>query len=331
MRSKNSDNGIILIETGGTVSTARENGYLAAGRVDLARAFPEIPFVRAEKPVTVLSENETFADINAICSCASAQAEYAEKNGLSGIIITHGTDSLAFFAAASALMLYDVKVPIVIVSADLPVSDEKSNARDNMLGAYEFIKSRPRGGVFVAYRNSGENVKLHYGARLNLSRGFDGYVSSAADKILGEISGGAFVSVNEVADRDLTYIENAPTVLPTERENKTRYVVPYVGLDYIALNEAATACGAEIMHDSFHSGTLKTSGENSVNALTVPVFAAGKAGGNSYESEKFLGGNVRVYKNIAPAALYFKLVLSRNLDAKNREKYLRANICNEYF
>ena len=55
MQSKNSKSGIALIETGGTISTAPNNGYLAAGRVGMADIFEGIPFVRTEKPVNVLS------------------------------------------------------------------------------------------------------------------------------------------------------------------------------------------------------------------------------------------------------------------------------------
>ena len=306
----------------------------------MADIFEGIPFVRTEKPVTVLSENETFDDINKICSCVREVAK--DGGNLSGIIITHGTDSLAFFATAAALMLCDLNVPVVVVSADLPLSEKSSNGKDNMLGAYGFICSSPEGGVYVAYKNAGENVKIHYGARLNLTRGFDGYVSSAADKICGYIDGdGKFVSVNKRIKTAVTDIQPTSTDIQTstpylknlkeESENKTRFVVPYVGLDYIALNRAAEADGAEIMLDSFHSGTLKTHGENSVNALTVPVFSAGKSGGNSYESELFLSKNVKCYKNISPIALYFKLVLSRGLDAKTREKYLSADVSGEYF
>lgn len=316
------------METGGTISAAEDDGYLAAGRVSLREKFLSVPFIRSEKPVTVLSENETFDDINRICACVREQAE---KGDADGIIITHGTDSLAFFASAAALMLCGMKIPAVIVSADLPLGNEKSNGRENMLGAYEFIRSRHCGGVFVSYKNAGENVKIHYGSRLNLSRGFDGYVSSAAGKIAGETVGGKFVPCGEIFRTSGGEFENVIFTLPDENENKTLYITPYAGLDYVALDRFANENGFEIMHDSFHSGTVKTAGGNSVNALKVPVYLAGKTDGNSYESEKYLSKNVRVFKNIAPAALYFKLVLSRGLDGKSREKYLRENVSGEYF
>lgn len=328
MQSNGCKNGIALIETGGTISTAEENGYLAAGRVLLKDKFPTVPFVRSLRPVTVLSENEKFDDINRICACVREQVE---NGGSDGIIVTHGTDSLAFFAAASSLMLCGINIPVVIVSADLPLDDERSNGRDNMLGAYEFIKSVPCGGVYVAYKNAGENVKIHCGARLNLSRGFDGYVSSAAGKIAGEIVGGKFKPCGNVFTCSAAEWKESEWTLPDESENKTLYITPYVGLDYKSLNDYARENGFEIMHDSFHSGTVKTAGENSVNALSVPVFLAGKADGNSYESEKYLNGNIRAYKNIAPAALYFKLVLSRGFDGKKRENYLKADVSGEYF
>src|SRR5208337_5416747 len=61
-----------------------------------------------------------------------AKAIYDEiKHGVTGVIVTHGTDTMAYSAAALSFML-DTPVPVVFVgsqrSADRPSSDNTMNA-----------------------------------------------------------------------------------------------------------------------------------------------------------------------------------------------------------
>ena len=82
---------------------------------------------RARKLTTILSENMTPSIWQQL-----AEAVYEEiRDGAAGVIITHGTDTMAFSAAALSFML-ETPVPVIFVgsqrSADRPSSDNTMNA-----------------------------------------------------------------------------------------------------------------------------------------------------------------------------------------------------------
>lgn len=123
-----------IVSTGGTIASRNDyrtgsvTSQFNAG--DILVAIPELAAIanyRAIPLATILSENMTPAIWQQL-----ARAVHAEiRNGAKGIIVTHGTDTMAYSAAALSFML-DTPVPIVFVgsqrSADRPSSDTAMNA-----------------------------------------------------------------------------------------------------------------------------------------------------------------------------------------------------------
>ncbi len=123
-----------IVSTGGTIAsridyrTGSVTSQFDAG--DILLAIPELAKVAQYRTIplsTILSENMTPAIWQDL-----ARAVYKEiKNGVAGIIITHGTDTMAYSAAAISFMI-ETPVPIVFVgsqrSADRPSSDNAMNA-----------------------------------------------------------------------------------------------------------------------------------------------------------------------------------------------------------
>jgi glutamyl-tRNA(Gln) amidotransferase subunit D len=123
-----------IVSTGGTIAsridyrTGSVTSQFDAG--DILSAIPELAKVanyRTRSISTILSENMTpviWQDL--------ARAVHEEiKSGVSGVIITHGTDTMAYSASALSFMLR-TPVPVVFVgsqrSADRPSSDNAMNA-----------------------------------------------------------------------------------------------------------------------------------------------------------------------------------------------------------
>jgi L-asparaginase len=52
-----------------------------------------------------------------------------------GVVIAHGTDTLAYTAGALSFLLADFNKPIVLTGAQVPFSAKKSDAKKNLLGA----------------------------------------------------------------------------------------------------------------------------------------------------------------------------------------------------
>ena len=48
------------------------------------------------------------------------------RNDYSGIIITHGTDTLSFTASALSQYFYNFNKPVVLVSSDKPIKENKT-------------------------------------------------------------------------------------------------------------------------------------------------------------------------------------------------------------
>jgi glutamyl-tRNA(Gln) amidotransferase subunit D len=123
-----------IVSTGGTIAsridyrTGSVTSQFDAG--EIVSAIPELAGVanyRTRSISTILSENMTPAIWQDL-----ARAVYEEiRSGVSGVIITHGTDTMAYSASALSFML-DTPVPVVFVgsqrSADRPSSDNAMNA-----------------------------------------------------------------------------------------------------------------------------------------------------------------------------------------------------------
>lgn len=60
-----------------------------------------------------------------------------------GIVVLHGTDTLAYTASALSFLLPHLKLPVVVTGAQKPLAIPRSDARNNILGAVEAAMSGP--------------------------------------------------------------------------------------------------------------------------------------------------------------------------------------------
>lgn len=125
---------LAIVSTGGTIASRIDyrTGSVTSqfNASDILTAIPELAGIANYRTIplaTILSENMTPAIWQDL-----ARAIYTDiKNGAKGVIVTHGTDTMAYSAAAISFMI-DTPVPIVFVgsqrSADRPSSDNAMNA-----------------------------------------------------------------------------------------------------------------------------------------------------------------------------------------------------------
>ncbi len=125
---------ISILSTGGTIASKIDyrTGAVTSqfSAEDILRAIPELEEIanyNCRMIYSILSEN-----MRPSYWVELARAVYEEiKNGADGIIITHGTDTMMYTAAALSFMI-ETPVPIVLVgsqrSADRPSSDNAMNA-----------------------------------------------------------------------------------------------------------------------------------------------------------------------------------------------------------
>jgi glutamyl-tRNA(Gln) amidotransferase subunit D len=125
---------LAIISTGGTIASRIDyrTGAVTSqfDADDILTAIPDLAKVaryRTKQLYTILSENMTPAIWQEL-----ARAVHDEiRRGVAGVIVTHGTDTMAYSASALAFMLR-APVPVVFVgsqrSADRPSSDNAMNA-----------------------------------------------------------------------------------------------------------------------------------------------------------------------------------------------------------
>ncbi len=158
-----------IVSTGGTIASRIDyrTGAVTSqfDAADILRAIPglrDIAHYRTRKLYTILSENMTPAIWQEL-----ARAVYREiLDGARGVIVTHGTDTMAYSAAALSYML-DTPVPVIFVgsqrSADRPSSDNMMNA---LCSASAAVSDLGEVAVVMHGNTSDDRCAIHRGTRV---------------------------------------------------------------------------------------------------------------------------------------------------------------------
>ena len=190
---------ILVVLTGGTIGSTCSDGVrgiIGDSPYILIREFRKKYHDYSDcefeviNPYSILSENltcgvwsELYATLNAVDTAA-----------YDGIIITHGSDTLAYTSAAMGMLMRHTKCPIVLTAADRPVNDPASNALPNFRASVDFIRSSGLKGVFVSYRRNADGAQVIYIATRLLSADcFADEFSSYGGCCFGRMEDGLFV------------------------------------------------------------------------------------------------------------------------------------------
>ena len=166
-----SDKRVVLIGTGGTIASMvdyRTGGvHPAMSPEDLHEANPELSGICELDLVvasSVLSEDMTTEYWDAY----TEKVKEAFESGAAGVVLAHGTDTLASTSAALSFTLDSPPGPVVLVgsqrSSDRPSSDSRQNLKHSLLLA----SSNIAGGVYVVMHatvNDGPSL-IHLGSRV---------------------------------------------------------------------------------------------------------------------------------------------------------------------
>ncbi len=66
-----------------------------------------------------------------------------------GFVILHGTDTMAYTASALSFMMENLSKPVIFTGAQLPLSEVRSDARENLVTAIEIAATRKNGQPIV--------------------------------------------------------------------------------------------------------------------------------------------------------------------------------------
>ena len=140
---------ILLLTTGGTIACLPGGEGLEPRRSEVMER--ELDQLRTYYDVTVRdvmcldSSNMRPEDWQQI-----AADIFNHRAGFDGIVVSHGTDTMAYTASAVTFMLPGIDLPVVFTGSQLPLADMLSDGPDNLRTAFAMAASGLP-GVFLAF------------------------------------------------------------------------------------------------------------------------------------------------------------------------------------
>jgi L-asparaginase len=340
---------IHLLLTGGTIGISTDDPVLKISEDKAPKLFSDFKSKRSDNDIhfscetlfNILSENMTMSNWKLIYN----KVKTISKADCDGIIITHGTDTLAYTAAFLAMMLKQSDLPILLISSNYPIDHELSNGLSNFTAAVDFISTVGTKGVFVPFCKNG-TTDIHLGTRIMQAQPFSHCFNSLGGIEYGKIENGKFKRTQHTNNPTPEMIENDVTVnIPCFPDEKSiLYLKPYLGVDYSVFDFKNNKPDA-ILHGLYHSGTACVTPVNEKNSiitfakrcieLGIDFYAAPCDSGHStYSTSKdMVEVGIKFIKDISCVAAYTKLLIAYGSfsDLNERQKFIESNIACEQF
>lgn len=136
---------VAMIITGGTISSRldpKTGGVISTDAEEILNIAPEIKDIcnitRLEKPFMKFSENMGPKDWKKL---AETVENLLNDDNISGVIITHGTDTLHFTAAALSFMLGKLNKPVALTYSQRSIDRGSTDAHLNIICAAKYAIS----------------------------------------------------------------------------------------------------------------------------------------------------------------------------------------------
>lgn len=164
---------ILMLGTGGTIACVpSENGLIPAldGKT-LVAMVPELAGLCHIDYKQILNLDSSNIAPKHWQIIANALAE--SYDAYDGFVITHGTDTMAYSAAALSWMVSGCQKPVVFTGAQLPITAAGTDAKDNVYHAFLAATSQAQ-GICLAF---GKFIIHGLHAKKMCSESFDGFYS----------------------------------------------------------------------------------------------------------------------------------------------------------
>lgn len=142
---------ILLLATGGTIASKKsENGLK--------------PQITPEELLEYIPQVKEFCEVSAIqllnLDSSNMEPEHWKKivhaireyyDTYDGFVIAHGTDTMAYTAAALSYMIQNSTKPIVITGAQKPIDLEITDAKSNLIDSFLYAADEKSQGVQIVF------------------------------------------------------------------------------------------------------------------------------------------------------------------------------------
>lgn len=182
---------ILLLGTGGTIACLPgEQGLAPAFHVSQLLDYVDVNTddIRCRDLFQLDSSNIQPEEWRTI----AAALRKAISEGCDGVVVTHGTDTLAYTASMLSFMLQGVQIPIVLTGAQYPIAYPDSDGKGNLTNAIIAARSLS-GGVYICF---GDRIILGCRGVKVRSTSLNAFESINYPNI-GTIAQGRYISLHE--------------------------------------------------------------------------------------------------------------------------------------
>ena len=335
---------VAIISTGGTIASRvdyRTGGVRAAlSASELYSVVPElseIAVVETEILFSIFSENITAKHWIAT---AKAVAKHIQ-NGVDGVVVAHGTDTLGYTAAALSFALQDLPVPVVMVASQRSADRPSSDAATNLLGAVKAAVSAPFSEVVIAMHEtvSDTSIIFHRGtkARKCHTSRRDTFKSINASPLARLEEDKISMLVKNFKRRDITRklklnpkFDDRVAIVKAYPDVNPEIIDWYVKKGYRGIILEGTGLGHV---GDYCFSAIRNAIKNNVIVCMTSQCLWGRLNMNVYDQGRdLLAMGIISLDDAIPETAYVKLrwVLGQTTEAEKAKRFLKENIANEY-
>lgn len=143
---------LLVVGTGGTIACLPTPDGLAPG-------------MQAQALLSFLDMDTAHIDCNDLFALDSSNVQPEEWRHMAaavanaasryaGVVITHGTDTMAYSACMLSFMLQGISIPVVFTGAQFPIVYPDSDGRQNLKNAIIAARAIEQGGVYICFGGS---------------------------------------------------------------------------------------------------------------------------------------------------------------------------------
>ena len=335
---------VAIVSTGGTIASRvdyRTGGVRAAmSASELYSVVPELSelaVIDTEILYSIFSENITSEHW---IGTAKAVAKHIE-NGVDGVVVAHGTDTLGYSAAALSFALQDLPVPVVMVASQRSADRPSSDAATNLIGAVKAAASAPFAEVVIAMHEtvSDTSIAFHRGpkARKCHTSRRDTFKSVNALPVARLVDGKLDMLTKNYRKRDVsrelklnTNFEDKVALVKAYPDVNPEIIDWYVSKGYRGIVLEGTGLGH--VGDYLFSA-IKNGVKNGAMICMTSQCLWGRLNMNVYDQGRdLLALGVVSLDDMLPETAYVKLrwVLGQTQDVEEAKKLLKTNLAYEY-
>jgi glutamyl-tRNA(Gln) amidotransferase subunit D len=335
---------VVIMSTGGTIASRvdyRTGAVRAAmSASDLYGVVPElsdIAKVDTEIVFSLYSENIRQQEWTELAKTVAQRIE----QGVDGVVIAHGTDTMAYTSAALSFALQNLPVPVILVGAQRSSDRPSSDAATNLIGAVKAAGEAPFAEVGLAMHETvsdtatvvhrGTKVRKCHTSRRDTFKSINGFpIAKVVDQKVT-------MQTDQYQRRD----PKKKLVLKPNFSEKVALVKFYPGLDPAIIDfyvdsgmKGILLEGSGLGHVSKYCfDAIKRAISKGVVVALASQCVWGRVNMNVYDTGRdLLSFGVVPLDDMFPETALVKLmwVLGQTSDAKEAIKLLKTNVAGEF-